>query len=160
MLSAIPQVVARVRRLPLFVILWLVPVWIAIGCASLAIAIVPVRRLQRLFGQSLGAVAFVPLADAAQRRRAFAIGRTIRIAALGAPFRADCYPTAIVAQLLCRLYGVPSALHLGVRLSSAPDDPPLYAHAWVVSGAIGVTGGRGNFGGYTPLGCWVLPTAP
>lgn len=156
-MSAIRHFVARARRQPLFVILWLLPVWIAIGCASLAIASVPVRRLQRLFGRSLGAVAMIPLIDARQQRHAILIGRTIRLAAAGAPFRADCYPTAIVAQLLCRLYRVPSALHLGVCLPSADDEPPLAAHAWVVSGSVSVTGGRNNFARYTALGCWVSP---
>lgn len=157
-LRGIAHRLARIGRQPRFVIAWLVPVWIAIGLASLAIAWVPMRRLHRLFGRSLGAVAFVPLASAAQHRRTVAIGRTVRLAAAGAPFRADCFPTAIVAQLLCRLYRVPAALHLGVRLSAETHEPPLAAHAWVVSGSVGLTGGRGNLAQYTPLGCWVVGT--
>lgn len=145
---------AGVLRQPAFVIAWIAPVWVLIGLASLTIRLVPIRYLHRAFGRSLGAVAFVPLASAKQEKRALAIGRTIRHAANAAPFRADCFPTAIVAQLLCRLYGVPSALHLGACLPRGGGEPPLAAHAWVVSGRVGVSGGRGNFTGYTTLGCW------
>lgn len=141
-------------RLPGFVIAWFVPVWIAIAMASLAIAWVPFKRLHRLFGRSLGAVALVPIVDARQQRRAAEIALTIRLAARHAPFRSDCFPTAIVAQLLCRIYRIPSALHLGASLSSEIGTPPLSAHAWVSSGAISVSGGAGNFARFATLGCW------
>lgn len=152
--SAISRKLKTFTRLPWFVILWFAPVWVALALASTAIALVPFRRLHKLFGRSLGAVALVPVIDAGQQRRAADIALTIRLAARHAPFRSDCFPTAIVAQLLCRLYRVPSTLHLGASISSETGKAPLSAHAWVSSGAISVSGGSGNFSRYATVGCW------
>jgi hypothetical protein len=141
-------------RQPLFVWLWLVPVWIAIGLASAIIVLVPFRHLAPLLGQNLGTGAFVPCAGEAQVRRAQQIGRTIAIAARYAPFRSNCYPQALVACALCTLWGVPYALFFGVRIEEAGK---LDAHAWVVSGRVTLTGGAISFARFNPLACFVAP---
>jgi hypothetical protein len=145
-------------RLPGFVLLWLVPVWAMIGLASLAILLVPMRRLGPWFGRNLGAVAFVPLASSTQRRRAEQIRTAIAVAVKYAPFRSNCYPQAIVAQALCRLYRIPYALHFGAAFDAPPGgERMLKAHAWVVSGPVALCGGNRSFRRFGVTGCFVAP---
>jgi len=142
-------------RQPLFIWLWLAPVWVAIGLASAVIALVPFRRFAPLLGQNLGTAAFVPLASEAQAQRARLIGRTIGIAARYAPFRSNCFPQALVACALCALWGLPYALFFGARITE--ETGKLDAHAWVVSGRATVTGGAISFARFNALVCFVAP---
>lgn len=146
----------RIRAQPAFVWLWLVPAWCLIGVASLTIRLVPMKRILRSLGTNIGAVALMPLSDAAQQHRAARIGRTIGLAARLAPFRADCLPQALAAWWLCRALDVPCALHLG-GTTGTNGAHPLAAHAWVVSGRVAVTGGLDSFDRYASLSCFVSP---
>jgi hypothetical protein len=155
-------VIRRIRtfwRLPRFVKLWLVPVWAMIGLASAAIALVRFRRLVSGLGRNLGASAYVPLATPAQIARALEINTVIGTAARYAPFRSNCYPQAIVAQILCRLYAIPYALHFGVAYEGAAGTPDrrIKAHVWVVSGPVAVCGGNASFVQFGTVGCFVSP---
>jgi hypothetical protein len=154
-----PSIAARklhtAVRLPLFVWLWLVPVWVAIGCASAAIAILPFRRIAPLLGQNLGPVTFVPLASESQVDCARMIGRTIGLAARYAPFRSNCLPQALVGCMLCALYRLPYALNFGVRLEG--EARKLEAHAWIASGCATVTGGAPSYARFNTLACFVAP---
>ncbi|WP_157217184.1 lasso peptide biosynthesis B2 protein [Flavisphingomonas formosensis] len=146
-------------RLPAFVLAWLLPVWIMMGLAALALRLVPVRRLAPLFGRGIGAVGFVPLLPPARRRRADELRRTIELAARYAPFRSNCFPQALVAQALCRLFRLPFAMHFGVRKARAGEAATagLAAHAWVVSGPVAISGGNASFLHYGPVGCFISP---
>lgn len=147
---------ATFAQLPVFVLLWLVPAWAMIGLASLAILLVPFRRLAPIFGRNIGPVAFVPMTSPAQAARAHKIATAIAVAAKYAPFRSNCYPQAIVAHVLCRLYRIPYALHFGARIEAAPGEASgLKAHAWVVSGPVAVSGGNASFGEFSTVGCFV-----
>lgn len=141
-------------RLPAFVLAWLLPAWILMGLAALALRLVPVRRLAPLFGRGIGAVGFVPLLPAARWRRADEVRRTIALAARYAPFRSNCFPQALVAQALCRLFRLPFAMHFGVRTA---QEGGLAAHAWVVSGPVAISGGNASFLHYSVVGCFVSP---
>lgn len=141
-------------RQPLGVIA-LVPVaWTMIGLASAAIAFVPFRRLAPLLGRSLGTVAMVPVVPSAQLRRAAAIGHAIAVAAKYAPFRSNCLPQALAAATLCRWAGIPYAAFLGASLSGSGESG-MSAHAWIQSGRVSVTGGRGSFKLYNVVACFV-----
>lgn len=145
-------------RQPAFVLAWLIPVWAMIGLASAAIRLIPLRKLAPVLGRNLGAIALVPLGDGAQARRAVQIQRTISIAIKYVPFRSDCYPQAIVAQVMCRFFGLPAAAHFGLRLDSQPGrERRLLAHAWVVCGQTAICGEYASFRAFSVVGCFATP---
>lgn len=149
------------RSLPWPVIGWLVPVWVMIGLSAAAIAVVPFRRLASLFGRGVDGSAPTPTLDSAQQRRAATIARTIAIAARYAPFRSDCYPRALTAALMCRLWRLPYALYFGLAAELPDGSSPsgFRAHAWVTSGPVTLTGGAQSFARYRVVSCFVPPYA-
>lgn len=130
--------------------LMLLPAWLLLLGAALGLRLVPFRRLSVLLGHQLGAIACVPLADPGEEARARLVKRAIRRAARLAPLRSDCLPQALAGAVLCRLLGVPTTAHLGVRLG---DDPGFLAHAWLCSGRVAVTGGT-SFDDYVAVSCF------
>ena len=58
------------------------------------------------------------------------------------PWRADCYPQAIIARLVLGLYRLPWTVSMGVRRDPASGE--MQAHAWVECGGLCVTGGNSN----------------
>lgn len=147
---------ATARRLPLFVLAWLIPAWLLIGAASALIALVPFRRIAPLLGVNLGATAHRPECTAAEARRARQIGSAVTIAASYAPFRSNCLPQAIAAKALCTLWRVPCAVILGVE--RARLDGTFRAHAWTSCGDAVPTGGARSFRTHAPLSCFVPKT--
>jgi hypothetical protein len=147
---------ATARRQPLFVLLWVLPAWALIGLSSAVIALVPFRRIAPWLGSNLGAVAVKPPVNAVQQRRALLIAQTIELAGRYAWFRADCYPQALTARVLCVLWRVPCAIHFGVTIGSRDDaeDRKLRAHAWACAGNVIVSGGTGSFATNTVVVCF------
>jgi hypothetical protein len=128
-------------RQPKFVILWAVPVWLALGVAKTLIFTVPFRRLAIHLGHQAGVNPFVPLVSAESEQRAFLIGRAIALAARHTPWNSNCFPQALVARFLLALYNVPCALYFGVKRD--PASGQFQAHAWIAAGRVYVTGGDG-----------------
>jgi hypothetical protein len=126
------------------------PAWLLLMAAAAALRVAPFARLAPTLGKPLGAVACVPLIDAAQQRRAQFVRRAVRRAARLAPFRSDCLPQLFAGAVLCRLLRVPTTAHLGLRLDGAAD---MEAHAWLCSGRIAVTGGHA-FTDYSAVACF------
>lgn len=144
---------AVARRLPLFVLVWLLPAWLLIGGASAMIALVPFRRIAPLLGVNLGATAHRPACTPDQTARARQIGMAVSIAASYAPFRSNCLPQAMAAKALCVLWRVPCAVLLGVERER--PDGEFRAHAWTSSGEAVPTGGARSFATHVPLSCFV-----
>ena len=141
--------IVRFYGLPLFVQIWIVPVWIMLGLARAAINILSFKKLVPLLGNQ-GDLAFsVPLIDPKKEKRAKQIGFVIRAAAKWTPWTSDCFPQAIVARILLGLFRVPYGLFFGVLRNQEQDS--LEAHAWVAAGPVRVTGGYG-FGRFTVVG--------
>lgn len=126
----------------LFIKLWLVPAWIGLGLASLAITTLAFKRIAPRLGTFCGLTKPIATASANQERRARQIGRTVQLAARYAPWRSDCYPQAIVARLLLGIYRLPFAVSMGIKRDAATGE--AMAHAWVECGQISVTGGDGG----------------
>ncbi len=144
---------AVARRLPAFVLLWLLPAWLLIGLSSLMIVIIPFRRIAPLLGVNLGATAHRPACTPKQMVRARRIGTTVSIAASYAPFRSNCLPQAMAAKALCALWRVPCAVLLGIERERPEGD--LRAHAWTSCGDVIPTGGARCFATHAPLSCFV-----
>jgi Transglutaminase-like superfamily len=122
-----------------FVKIWLVPVWLGLGLASLIIAAVPFRQIAPRLGQFCGTTKPALPVSPAQEARALQIKRVVQLAAFYAPWRADCYPQAMAARLLMGLYRLPFTLFLGLKRDSATGG--AQAHAWTLCGRIEVSGG-------------------
>ena len=128
-----------------FTLFWLFPTWLLLGLYRALILTLPLKRMAPFYGEDLGVENWVPLANPAQIRRACAIRSTISIAAKYCPWTANCYPKALAARTLLRLYPVPHAIYFGLARSDEPKG--MDAHAWVMAGPVPVSGGA-SFGRY------------
>ena len=109
---------------------------ISLAIASLAIAMLPFRCIERL--------AAIPIrsqeASNQQRREIvpsvrWAILRT----AARVPWRARCFEQGLAAQLMLRRRGIPSVLYYGATQDARNG---LHAHVWVQDGDVDVVGGE------------------
>ncbi len=141
------------RRLPLFVLIWLLPAWLLIGASSALIALLPFRRIAPFLGVNLGATTHSPACTPQQMLRARHIGTAVSIAASYAPFRSNCLPQAMAAKALCALWRVPCAVLLGVERQRPEGE--FRAHAWTSCGNVVPTGGSHCFATHVPLSCFV-----
>lgn len=132
----------------------LVPAGIGLAISAVLLAICNVQTLCSLKGQSMGAVAMVPLANAATRRRARAIQQSVSIMSRYAWGRSDCYPQALTAMGLARALRVPFALHLGMTRAADPGVSGPKAHAWIVCDRIDLAGKNRSFQQFVSVGCW------
>jgi hypothetical protein len=135
---------------PLFVKLWLLPAWVLLGIGRIAVLCVPFRTIARCLGEELSTAASIPLLTTDQISRAAMVGQTVRLAARYAPWDANCFPQAIAAAALLKIYKIPYSIFFGLRKDALPSNG-LAAHAWTMSGRIAVTGGR-SFRKFTVVG--------
>ena len=138
------RIAERLRRFAArsaFEQLWFGPAWIGLGLASLAIGLLAFRRIAPALGNHCGTTTPPATVSAAGQRRAIQIRRTVQLAAHYAPWRADCYPQAIIARTLLGLYRLPFALSMGLKRD--PASGAMQAHAWVQCGNTAVTGDVG-----------------
>ncbi len=140
-----------------FTLFWLFPAWLLLGLYRALILTLPLKRMAPFYGEDLGVENWVPLANPAQIRRARDIRSTISIAAKYCPWTANCYPKALVARSLLRLYRVPHAIYFGLARSEGPNC--IDAHAWVMAGPVPVSGGA-SFGRYRVVRMFAGQTAP
>lgn len=141
-------------RRPVFVILWVPPLWLALGAAKVVIFTIPFRRLAIYLGHRSGVNPFVPLVPDELEQRAFLIGQAVTLAARHTPWSSNCFPQALVARFLLRFYRIPCALYFGVKRH--PLSGQVEAHAWVAAGRVCVTGGDG-FDQFTVVGIFAVP---
>ncbi|MET0547898.1 MAG: lasso peptide biosynthesis B2 protein [Xanthomonas sp.] len=141
-------------RLPRFERCLLLPAWVLLGVARAAVLALGFRRLAPWLGRAVAEPPPAPLLDARAHRRAIQIGRTLRLAARHTPWHSNCLAQALSARCLLGLFRVPHVLCFGV--ARAPDTASLQAHAWVLAGAVRVTGG-GGVERFARVGCFVAP---
>lgn len=120
---------------------WLLPAWLLLGLARLAVRIVPFRRLAASLGGGRDDAPWVPLLAPDQERTALRLGRAIRSASRYTPWSSNCFAQALSARLLLGLHRVPCTVFFGVSRDRASTR--MIAHAWVAAGRIRVTGGDG-----------------
>ena len=124
-----------------------------IGLATAAVTLLPMRLWRRVLGRPVGAIACTPLLSEDQICCARLLRSAIARAASVAPYRSDCLPQALAGALLCKLYGVPSAVHFGTRPGESAS---LLAHAWLAAGPLAVTGGQ-SWDEFSVVACFVRP---
>ena len=150
MISNLTRKTVSFLAIPLFIKLWLVPIWLMLGLARMTVLLIPFRDIASRLGRSEGVAAIIPLVTPEQRRRALLIGRAIRLAAKYAPWNANCFAQAIVARIMLGIYALPYTIFFGLSRETGQDGN-LTAHAWTASGPVAVTGGFG-FDRFTVVG--------
>ncbi len=140
---------ARFLRQPLFIKLWVVPVWILLGLAKISIFCIPFKVLAKYMGVNISSAYWIPLLSKPQCQRAQLIGRLVQGVARFTPWESNCFPQALTAQLLLNCYRIPATLFFGLRR----EDQEMLAHAWVAAGPVAVCGGR-SFHQYAVVGAF------
>ena len=138
---------------PLFIKLWFFPLWIGLGVSKLFIVTLSIARFTSFLGSSLDLHTKAPHITQLKEATALQIGAAIRLAARYTPWDSNCFPQAILARLMLRLYRIPHVLYFGLNRHHARHD--LNAHAWVVAGQVSVTGGALSFNQYTVVGAYL-----
>jgi hypothetical protein len=108
--------------------------WLSV--ASLAIAILPFRRIGRLAGISIRRPQLPPQTRVTEARR---IRWAVLTTARQLPWHAMCFQQGLAAQFMLRIRGVPSVLYYG---AASDEQNGLSAHVWVRDGNIEVVGGE------------------
>jgi len=147
------KLVAFLKK-PMFFKLWFIPVWLLLGASKSLINLVSFRRLERFMGTWHGVSPAVPLVTSCQQERARYIGHLVRHTAQYTPWDSNCFPQALTAAMLLRLYRVPYVLCFGLARNQATSE--YLAHAWVTSGPVVVTGGF-SFNIYSVVACYLEP---
>ncbi|WP_448192473.1 lasso peptide biosynthesis B2 protein [Azospirillum sp. sgz301742] len=129
----------ELRRWPWRFLVLEAVVWLA--AASLALRLVPFRRLAPLLGpvRPSSPADDGPDPDEAQERQARRVGAAVARATRFLPWEALCLPQAMAAKAMLARRGLRTTLHLGAM----PDQEKggLSAHAWLMLGPLTVTGG-------------------
>jgi len=144
-------------RKTVFFKLWFMPVWLLLGVSKAVIFLLTFRKIEKLMGKAHGISPVIPLLTASQRERVGQIGHVVRVTSRYTPWKSNCYPQAITAALLLRLYKLPYLLCFGLKRSE--ESGRYLAHAWVASGPVKVTGGL-SFNVYTVVACYLEPGLP
>tara|TARA_R110002049_G_scaffold194408_2_gene363302 strand:- start:1527 stop:2000 length:474 start_codon:yes stop_codon:yes gene_type:complete len=144
-------------RKSVFFKLWFLPVWLLLGVSKALIFMLTFRRIEKLMGKAHGISPVIPLLTESQRKRVSQIGHVVRVTSRYTPWKSNCYPQAITAALLLRLYKLPYLLCFGLKRSE--ESGRYLAHAWVASGSVNVTGGL-SFNVYTVVACYLEPGLP
>ena len=138
---------------PLFIKLWFFPLWIGLGISKLFIVTLSIAHFSPFLGSSIDFQTKAPHITQSEEAAAFQIGAAIRLAARYTPWDSNCFPQAILARLILRLYRIPHILYFGLNRHHATHN--LNAHAWVVAGHVSVTGGVLSFNQYTVVGAYL-----
>jgi Transglutaminase-like superfamily len=109
------------------------------GVVRLAVLLLPFRWLSPMLGQHM--LESPAQEDAANLEAARRVGRVVEKASRNTPWESKCLVQAIVGKLLLRQRGISSTLYLGVGQEAGKG---LVAHAWLRSGGVILTGGRGR----------------
>jgi len=138
-------------RMPLAEKLLLPLCWLLMALSSIAVALLPFRLIAPVLGRQAKESHVTEVLDPALARRARWVRHAVNRSARLMPLRSDCLPQAFAASLMCRLLGLPSTAHIGVRPQAGEDG--TIAHAWVLVGDYWVSGGL-SIPEYQPITCF------
>jgi len=150
-LGRLAAMLATFARMPLAEKLLLPLCWLLMALSSIAVALLPFRLIAPVLGRQASANHVPETLDPALARRAQWVRNAVNRAARLMPLRSDCLPQAFAASLMCRLLGLPSSAHIGVKPQVGEDG--TLAHAWVLVGDFWVAGGL-SIPDYQPMTCF------
>ncbi|RCV91007.1 lasso peptide biosynthesis B2 protein [Billgrantia montanilacus] len=151
------RLVRKIRSLvakPAFFKIWFLPVWCLLGVSKIMILKAKFCQMEKFLGRKLGVSVLVPLLDSKQQNRAIQVGHVVRVVSHYTPWESNCFPQALTALIMLRLYRVPYLLSFGLRRCASTRD--CQAHVWLVAGPVCVTGGYG-FSSYALVGSYLSP---
>lgn len=108
--------------------------------ARAAVALLPFSQISPTLGTIQTTTTPQPSLSGTQQETAKIVRWAIAEASQNLPIRTACLHQAITAKYMLSKRGIPNTLYLGTRKKSGE----LAAHAWVISGNIGVTGTQGH----------------
>ena len=125
-----------------------------LGVARFSVLVIPFRYIAPHLGSHMHVTPTESESKQAITTRH--VGQAVRLVARHTPWYSNCLAQAIAAKTMLRLRGIPSTLYLG---ATKEEDQELYAHAWLRSGGLIVTGGGihqrfkvlSTFGGNDPI---------
>lgn len=141
--------------LPLRQKLWFVLLFPLSGLCRCMILTLPFARYAWLLGERRGNDQLLLLAQPQAEQLAWRIGRIIEQVGRFTPWESKCLVQAILARAMCRWYGLPYVLHLGVARNQDIGNP-LQAHAWVSVGRWVIVG-RDGHKAFTIVSTYVAP---
>ncbi len=110
------------------------------GVAKFCILLFSYRTLSRYFGHAHQMIMASSMTTSEQYQKALFIRRSIRLAARYTPWDSSCLTQALVAKFWCNRWGIPYFLFIGLA-KNAPKPLGKEAHAWIMTGALAITGG-------------------
>ena len=110
---------------------------------SLAVRVVPLRRIMQALGMSQGSLDSPPAPANADPARLADVARALTVIAGRTPWRSTCLAQALAGARLLHSTGLTATITLGVAKdgSGALKGDALLAHAWLDHGNVTVTGG-------------------
>jgi len=112
---------------------------ILLSLARLAIYWLPFRWIVKILGTQHAET--TETGENPDTDRILRIGRLIRLVSRNLPWDCKCLAQAITGKIMLSRRGIKSTVYFGVAKG---EDDPLKAHAWLRSGIVYVTGGRGH----------------
>lgn len=107
-----------------------------LGVARLGVLTIPFRYIVPHLGSHMDVTSSE--LETSQTSVTRHVSQAVRLVARHTPWYSNCLAQAIAAKTMLRLRGIPSTLYLG---ATKEKDRELYAHAWLRSGDLIVTGG-------------------
>ena len=126
---------ARLRRLDWSERWMLLEACATLAVASLAIAVLPFRRLAAMMTGAVGAARAPGEQDATVERARWAVLAASR----RLPWRTVCFQQGLALHIMLRRRGLGSVLHYGVRQEAGKG---VTAHVWIRLGGADILGGR------------------
>lgn len=124
--------------------------WLWLAVARTTLLLLPFRKLAPVLGKKMldpGPAEQLPL----HYDRLRSIGKAIRHAGRWSPWRTECFEQALAAKLMLKCRGMVSTVFFGVCKSK--NKSALYAHAWLESGGLTVTGNK-HLEQFTVIACF------
>ncbi|MCF2872367.1 lasso peptide biosynthesis B2 protein [Octadecabacter sp. G9-8] len=121
----------------------ILPVFVLLGFARLAILCLPFRVYARFLGDQVNNHSVLPNLAGPRPTRAKRIGRMVRRTAKITPWKSLCLAQVMVASFLLRRAKIPYRVFFGLAAAATDNAPdPLNAHAWLRVGDTNLTGGQ------------------
>jgi hypothetical protein len=134
-LNLLKRCLQRLRKLSWKMNLLLFVSFFLMGLVRCSIIIVPFKYLSPLLGENNSSTSTEVKHDVL--KRAAKIGWCIEKMSRFTPWESKCLVTAMTAQILLRVIGIPSTLYLGMAKDTSNQ---LIAHAWLRCGNLILTG--------------------
>jgi hypothetical protein len=127
-----------------------VEAWLWLAVARTMLILLPFRKLTPILGEKIVhpcSAEHIPM----HHDRLYNIGKSILRAGSWSPWRTKCFEQALAAKFMLKYRRMASTVFFGV--SKRKKNGRLYAHAWLESGGLTVTGDK-HLEQFTVIACF------